>query len=74
VDEKKPVQRRVYSRYCAYLLRLWQESADAPWRFLLESVATGERRIFSSLEGLFTFLERKTYRDCETDDEPEDGQ
>lgn len=39
-----------------YLLRLWQESPDAPWRVSLQHATTGERWGFASLEALFSFL------------------
>jgi hypothetical protein len=49
-------------RYLAYMLRLWQISADGElaWRASLESPRTGERRGFASLEALFKFLEEQT--------------
>ena len=46
----------VYTEYQSYLLRLWQETPHAPWRASLQNAATGERRGFSDLESLFTFL------------------
>jgi hypothetical protein len=51
--------------YLSYLLRLWRVSGDKEshhaggggvWRASLESVRTGERRSFASLEELFDFL------------------
>ena len=46
-----------YGQYQSYLLRLWQESPHAPWRASLQDATTGERRAFSNLESLFTYLE-----------------
>ena len=55
--------------YRSYLLRLWRASADAEprpagekvaWRASLESVHTGERRNFASLDELFDFLREQT--------------
>ena len=62
--------------YLSYLLRLWRESDDGKphredaesghaggkvvWRASLESVCTGERRSFASLEELFDFLREQT--------------
>lgn len=46
--------------YMSYLLRLWRDSKRVPWRVSLESIATGERRLFASMEALFTFLEAHT--------------
>jgi hypothetical protein len=50
----------VYTEYHSYLLRLWQETPHAPWRASLQNAATGERRGFSDLESLFTFLRTQT--------------
>ncbi len=47
--------------YQAFLLRLWRETADAPWRVLLETAATGKRRGFASVESLFSYLDHITY-------------
>ena len=48
--------------YLAYLLRVWQVESDGKltWRASLESVHTGERRGFASLEILFEFLKGQT--------------
>jgi hypothetical protein len=43
--------------YHSFLLRLWQESEQAPWRASLERVATGERYGFPDLVSLFAFLQ-----------------
>jgi hypothetical protein len=50
----------VYTEYHSYLLRLWQETPYAPWRASLQNASTGERRGFSDLESLFTFLRTQT--------------
>jgi hypothetical protein len=42
--------------YQAYLLRLWRSHPEAPWRGSLQSIRTGERRLFTDLETLFAFL------------------
>jgi hypothetical protein len=52
-------------RYLSYLLRLWQESGDAPrdpplWRASLERPQGGERLGFTSLKDLFAFLGEET--------------
>ncbi|GIK56875.1 MAG: hypothetical protein HND44_06065 [Chloroflexi bacterium] len=39
-----------------FLLRLWQENPDAPWRVSLQHAVTGERWGFATLEALFSFL------------------
>jgi hypothetical protein len=43
--------------YCAYLVRLWptRRRGAADYRVSLESVATGDRRDFSSLESLLDY-------------------
>jgi hypothetical protein len=47
--------------YLSYLLRLWRVSdeEEAVWRASLESPHTGERRGFTNLTDLFTFLEKE---------------
>jgi hypothetical protein len=41
----------------SYMLRLWRERADAPWRATLIAVARpDERRHFDTLEDCFTYL------------------
>ena len=44
--------------YRSYLLRLWRvnDGGTVVWRASLESVCTGERRSFASLDDLFDFL------------------
>jgi hypothetical protein len=48
-------------RYCAYLLRCWQEQSLslAAWRFSLEDPHSGERRAFATFEALVAFLEKE---------------
>ena len=41
-----------------YLLSLWRETADAPWRAALRQAGTAERIGFASLEALALFLLR----------------
>jgi hypothetical protein len=51
------------SIYLAYMLRLWQagQSENGPvWRVSIESPHTGERRVFTDLPELFTFLLEKS--------------
>ena len=49
-------------RYQSYLLRVWQtDDQDEPaWRVQIECLGTGERKGFSSLEGLYRFLAQQT--------------
>ncbi len=51
-------------RYCAYLLRCWQEQnliqlGLAAWRFSLEDPHTGDRYGFATFEALMAFLHEK---------------
>jgi hypothetical protein len=50
-------------RLChAYLLRLWQEAPQTPWRALTRDVESGEERHFATLDQLFLFLYQHTVR------------
>jgi hypothetical protein len=44
------------ANYHSYLLRLWRDSADQPWRASLQCTATEERVAFTDLRALFSFL------------------
>jgi hypothetical protein len=46
--------------YCAYLVRLWQDSPTSAWRAAARSVQTGETVRFTDLEQLFAFLRAQT--------------
>jgi hypothetical protein len=46
--------------YRAYLVRMWQEHPQAPWRASVQNAQTGELRIFSDLEQLVAFLYTQT--------------
>jgi hypothetical protein len=46
--------------YRAYLVRLWQEGPDDPWRALTRDAETHEERRFATVEQLFLFLYRQT--------------
>lgn len=43
--------------YLSYLLRLWRDDEDAPWRAALEEPYTGAIHHFASLEQLYGYLE-----------------
>jgi hypothetical protein len=45
-----------YTHYHAYLLRLWQETEQSPWRLSLQTAATGEQHCFADLNELLNFL------------------
>ena len=44
-------------RYRSYVLRLWREAPDAPWRVQVHCVQSGVERRFAGLVGLFQFLD-----------------
>ena len=43
-------------RYRSYLLRLWREAPDAPWRCQVQCVGTGREERFAGLAEMFEFL------------------
>ncbi|MBU0494484.1 MAG: hypothetical protein KKA73_02120 [Chloroflexi bacterium] len=47
-------------RYHAYLLRLWQETPDRPWRASLQEAVTDQRHGFADLDRLLAFLQDET--------------
>ena len=47
-------------RYHAYLVRLWQDRPDRPWRAFVRDSANDEERRFGTIEELFLFLHRQT--------------
>ncbi len=48
--------------YHSFMIRLWQEAPDAPWRVSVRSVETGEIVRFASLMALFSFMQEQTRR------------
>lgn len=52
--------------YQSYLLRLWRDSADQPWRATLHSTASGEKFVFVGVDALFTFLAEQLALDAES--------
>ncbi|CAG0929847.1 hypothetical protein TFLX_01429 [Thermoflexales bacterium] len=52
-----PVPR---SRQFTYILRVWREDADTPWRAAVQSAATGDRTYFAALEDVCRFLHTLT--------------
>lgn len=42
--------------YHSYLLRLWRDQPDEPWRAALQATATGERINFAEIPQMFEFL------------------
>lgn len=49
-----------HEKYQAYLLRLWREDEDAPWRASLQDARAGEVRSFASVAQLVAFIEQQT--------------
>jgi hypothetical protein len=47
-------------RYHAYLVRLWQDRPESPWRALIIDCANDEELRFATVEELFLFLRRQT--------------
>jgi len=46
--------------YQSYLLRVWRETPNSPWRASLESVGSGEKQAFAQLEDLIAYLRNGT--------------
>jgi hypothetical protein len=49
--------------YHSYLMRLWREGAQAPWRVSLQSTATEQLYHFATIEALFAFLAERLVDD-----------
>lgn len=46
-------------QYQSYLIRLWQDGKDAPWRASAKDVVTGQQHLFVSPEQLFSYLHKQ---------------
>jgi hypothetical protein len=46
--------------YYAYLLRIWREDQQSPWRASLQEAHAGQLLNFASLAQLIVFLEQRT--------------
>lgn len=44
------------SSYLSYMLRLWREEPQAPWRASLHSTATGREHLFADVERMWAYL------------------
>lgn len=44
----------------SYLIRLWQDGENAPWRASATEVGTGQQHLFVSPEQLFSYLHKQT--------------
>jgi hypothetical protein len=47
---------QLVSSYTAYLVRMWQDNEQTPWRASAQCVRTGEKVYFASPESLCAFL------------------
>ncbi|NJM40209.1 MAG: hypothetical protein HC853_05320 [Anaerolineae bacterium] len=45
-----------YHSYHSFLVRLWRQAPDAPWRASAQSVQSGQARHFADMNALFQFL------------------
>jgi hypothetical protein len=55
----------------SYMLRLWRERSEAPWRVTLLAVAQPEeRRQFDTLEDCFAYLRQQAGKTSHTTDKP----
>jgi hypothetical protein len=52
-----------YFPYQVYILRMWRDGTQTPWRAVLEHARTGERHAFVELADLFAFLEAEAGAD-----------
>ena len=46
----------------SYLLRIWRDGEEGEWRATLLTIPTQERHQFTSMEGLFKFIEFRAER------------
>jgi hypothetical protein len=51
------------AEYHSYLLRLWRNGPQQPWRASMQSTATGEFHHFAAIEHLFHFLQAQSLHD-----------
>ena len=54
------------SHYHSYLLRLWRDHDNHPWRASLQCTATGEKLVFADVITLFAFLSDQLTSNGET--------
>jgi len=50
--------------YCSYLIRLWQDHDQSPWRASAQSVQTGATVRFADMESLLAFLANQSNFDA----------
>lgn len=54
---EKRMEKANQSDYHAYLLRMWRDERDGPWRTTLVNPHSGEQLNFASLEQMWAFLQ-----------------
>ena len=58
-DQTNPAFVSGSRRSHSYLLRVWQQAPDAPWRAMLRCVTTKEEYVFPDLAEMVAFLKRE---------------
>ncbi len=58
--ETQPVLVLQPGIYHSYLVRIWREEPEMPWRASAQCVQTGETHRFATVEALFAFLTEQT--------------
>ncbi len=53
----RPTSPKPKQIYHSYLVRLWQDDPQTPWRVLAQSVQSGETLHFADLASFFAFLQ-----------------
>jgi hypothetical protein len=56
--------------YHSYLLRLWREESQGPWRASLQSTATEQLYHFADLERLWAFIQALLASGSEIEQDP----
>jgi hypothetical protein len=66
---------RPSASYCSYLVRLWRDQPDAPWRASAQHVQTGETVRFIDLDSLCQYLMHHATDQCDAElsPRPSDG-
>ena len=57
---RRPDNTELSDTYRAYLIRLWRDTPQAPWRVSAQSTETGEVIRFADLKALYAFLDSQS--------------
>ncbi|MBE2198291.1 MAG: hypothetical protein IAE79_06745 [Anaerolinea sp.] len=57
------------TNYHAYLIRLWREDKQQPWRAELVSPQSGEARRFATPQQAYAYLQQKLEQEREREEE-----